>query len=546
MELISSDLFYFKTGMVYPPFKNGMYLEEYFLEFMQTNKLKYDKTGRLYIPAFWTNFQIEGWFENNQEVRNNMQNILNQYIIEHSNEKGYFTIVQHDDGSFLKLPENTIVYGSCNGDIPLPLIYEDNNKTLENIHKKSFHEKEILSSFVGTNTHHLRSIMMEKLSNNKSFMINKRQYWSADVTKNDQDNFIYTTINSKFGLAPRGYGRSSFRFFEMFKLGTIPIYIWDDVEWLPYKEIIDYSKICISIHVSQIDNLEHILLDIDEEKYKQMWDEYEKVKHMFELEYMCEYVTGFTKKTEILISLCIPTMNRFTNFLNRYLDIYLEYLKEGVIDEIVISDENGVDYEAILNKYGDYIRENDNFRVYKNESNLGVFANKLKVCSYSRNELIALIDSDNFAPRDYFLNIKKYIVDKMNGKIPKNLSLSPSFARPRFSYKEFAGHIIVRENIKSSFEKNCFHILLNTGNYVITKNIIDNIKFDKDLLFKISAYDVIYFNLLVFQQFDDFTFHVIEDVEYDHVVHDDSIHLKTFNNCVDFYHSYILPTIKNL
>ena len=110
------------------------------------------------------------------------------------------------------------------------------------------------------------------------------------MDKNKQYTFIVNTLNSKFALAPRGYGRSSFRFFEIFKLGTIPIYVWDDKEWLPYKEKLDYSLFCISIHVNELDTLEKKLLDIDEDKYNTMIEEYNKVKHMFELEYMCEYI----------------------------------------------------------------------------------------------------------------------------------------------------------------------------------------------------------------------------------------------------------------
>jgi hypothetical protein len=105
-----------------------------------------------------------------------------------------------------------------------------------------------------------------------------------------QQLFIDQTINSKFALAPRGYGRSSFRFFEIFKLGAIPVYIWDDNEWLPYKDIIDYDKICVTIHECELDILDEILLNINEKKYNNMLAEYSKIKHLFELEEMCRYI----------------------------------------------------------------------------------------------------------------------------------------------------------------------------------------------------------------------------------------------------------------
>ena len=93
-----------------------------------------------------------------------------------------------------------------------------------------------------------------------------------------------TTINSKFALAPRGYGRSSFRFFEIFKLGTIPIYIWNDLDWLPFKDEIDYNKLCINIHYSQLNDLENILLNISENDYNNMLNYYNTVKHLFTVE----------------------------------------------------------------------------------------------------------------------------------------------------------------------------------------------------------------------------------------------------------------------
>ena len=53
--MIPNQLFYCKNKDTYPPFKNGLYLEEYFLKFIkQINPI----TKRKYIPALWTNFQI--------------------------------------------------------------------------------------------------------------------------------------------------------------------------------------------------------------------------------------------------------------------------------------------------------------------------------------------------------------------------------------------------------------------------------------------------------------------------------------------------------
>ena len=110
--------------------------------------------------------------------------------------------------------------------------------------------------------------------------------WTPSVNENLQKLFINTTIDSKFALGPRGYGRGSFRFFEIFQLGTIPIYIWNDIEWLPFKNIIDYKRLCISIHISEINLLENILKSITEEEYNKMIEYYHEIKYLFQLEGM--------------------------------------------------------------------------------------------------------------------------------------------------------------------------------------------------------------------------------------------------------------------
>ena len=287
--MLQHHLFQCPNKDTYPPFKNGLYLEEYFYnKFIKEQPL----CKRKYIPVKWTNFQIEGWFE---QKKQEMQEVLDQWVKENPSEYGYFTIVQYDDGPLLSLPEDTLVYGACSGNIPIPLIYEDINNTLINIPKKTFKEKEILCSFVGNITaNHItpnvRQEMFNILENNPNFRLIHSGGWTPQVNKNLQNIFIENTINSKFSLAPRGYGRGSFRFFECFQLGSIPVYLWNDKEWLPFKNIIDYNRLCISIHISQIHELENKLLSIHEEQYNTMFEYYDSIKYLFELEGMSNQI----------------------------------------------------------------------------------------------------------------------------------------------------------------------------------------------------------------------------------------------------------------
>ena len=283
--MLNNSLFNCVNKDTYPPFKNGLYLEEYFFNKLQREKPILD---RKYIPVKWTNFQIEQWFQSNKQ---HMQKLLDIWVRNNPSKNGYFTVVSHDDGPLLNLPNNTIVYGSGSGDLPIPLIYQDINNTFVNIRKKTFSEKQILCSFVGNITSNnvlpnVRETITNTFEKNPKFLFCNSGGWTPCVNVNLQKKFVYITINSKFVLAPRGYGRSSFRFFECFQLGSIPIYVWNDIEWLPFKNIIDYTKLCISIHISQINELEQTLLSISEYKYNKMFEYYNQVKHFFELEGM--------------------------------------------------------------------------------------------------------------------------------------------------------------------------------------------------------------------------------------------------------------------
>jgi len=236
-----------------------------------------------------------------------------------------------------------------------------------------------------------------------------------------------------------------------------------------------------------------------------------------------------------MFTLCIPTMERFDTFLKVNI---LKYLEDENIHEIVICDETGND----IDKINEYFPNNPKLRLFKNETRLGPFANKIKACSLAKNEWIALIDSDNFADTDYFITAKNYIENVIINQ--KNIILAPSKAKPNFNYSHLSGFIYkkgcftqnkLKENTLKSSNNTDSSVLMNTGNYVINKYMIDNINLHSEIdkISSSSSCDVIYFNTILFEQLD-LNLHVVPNLEYNHVVHGGSIYTQTCNQFASF------------
>jgi hypothetical protein len=235
-----------------------------------------------------------------------------------------------------------------------------------------------------------------------------------------------------------------------------------------------------------------------------------------------------------MFSLCIPTMDRFDNFLSRYLP---KYLANEYVNEIIITDENGNDVEKIKLAFPD----NNKLVLIKNERRLGPFLNKLKACSFAKNEWIVLMDSDNFAYIDYF-KTAKYYIEHLGDQ--KNIALAPSKARPNFDWSHLSGFVYKKGSFATNNQKESqvkqHHqtssiVLMNTGNYVINKFLINNLNLDNEAnnIQQSPSCDVIYFNTLLFEQLD-LHLHVVPDLAYDHVVHNGSIYLQTCHQHAEF------------
>lgn len=266
------------SGIIYPPFSLCPF-EKYFHDFIMNQNNK--DVERKYIPIYWTELQISSY------DRNKLQCIMDNW----DKENTYFTIVQHDDGINISIPQNIKVFGMGGvGHIPLPLTYD--NKDL--FEKYKYNSKNIFCSFVGSITHLCRQRMVDTLNKYTDVMISTDN-WTNDINTSKQEHFLNITSNSRFTLCPRGYGKTSFRLYEAFKLKSIPVYIYDDC-FLPYKEILDWTKMCVVIHISEIEQLYLILKSITDEQINDMFKYYAEHEYLFTYDGMCDYVVNNLNK----------------------------------------------------------------------------------------------------------------------------------------------------------------------------------------------------------------------------------------------------------
>lgn len=226
-------------GVAYPPYHKGLYLEEYFYkQFLLNGK----RTRQYLIPVFWTNCYLSGTIKGLQDKLNKLDP-----------DREYFCISQHDDAIKEILPPRTIHFnaGGNKDGIPIPLVCSP-----------IFYpeaEKKVFCSFVGSVTHPIRAKISKQLCSETGFEIYNK-LWSGKVSDSDKDAFLRKTSESIFSLCPRGYGASSFRFYEALQLGAIPVFIYDK-PWFPYEDVINWDSFCIRIHESDIEKIKDILIE---------------------------------------------------------------------------------------------------------------------------------------------------------------------------------------------------------------------------------------------------------------------------------------------
>ncbi len=244
----------------YPPYHKGEYLEEYF--YTAYNKLE-TKPEREYLDIFWSNVFCNHMFGGHAYP--NIQELLCNTL--HDDGK-YFTVCQQDDGPFEDFPEDTIVFSAGGNrkkgtNIPIPLVC---SSIPEDIKPPKRHK--YFASFIGSNTYWVRTDMAKAFRGKDDCLV-KVGNWDINVGDEKLNNFLHVMSASKFSLCPRGYGTTSFRLYESFQLGTVPVYVSDD-HALPWSDELDWEEFCVIIDDDHIHDTYNILSQISDDRYNEM------------------------------------------------------------------------------------------------------------------------------------------------------------------------------------------------------------------------------------------------------------------------------------
>lgn len=254
-----------KMKRPYPVHNNYYNMEEDFLVYLNRHKELLtnnpDEATWHYLPIFWTNWLVthDHGTKDLYKLRDEVWNCIIDY-------DRTFTICRYADGPIV--PVGNIVQFLCSRKtetgIDIPNICSPHKEPLIKLKKK------YLASFVGVlSTHEIRLRMSRLFENTKDILVVS--------SRNNENYFVKTMLESYIALCPRGYGGGSFRFYEAMQLGVVPFLI-GDIDHRPFKKYIDWDK--ISFYAIDEKDLEEKLRKIDKQQAikmgiaaKKVWEE---------------------------------------------------------------------------------------------------------------------------------------------------------------------------------------------------------------------------------------------------------------------------------
>ncbi len=218
------------------------------------------------------------------------------------------------------------------------------------------------------------------------------------------------------------------------------------------------------------------------------------------------------------LTVAIPTMDRWEKFLSKTLPTYLAVPQ---VAEVLICDENGHDIEAILKSEW---ATHPKLTLHQNSKRLGIYHNKRQCIELAKNKWVAVLDSDNIFNEEYFYEVEE--IFKKEGPKPNHfiacadaIFINEETGEVSKPIEQFGGYEISKENWNQIFGKPRWNFLLNDGNWIVPKSVLQYLPTDvedKDIL----AADAIYMVHKFVKA--GYIFDVREELKYFHIVHDKS------------------------
>jgi len=207
------------------------------------------------------------------------------------------------------------------------------------------------------------------------------------------------------------------------------------------------------------------------------------------------------------LSLCITSYNRVDFTLESFSKVY----DHPIIDEIIIVDDASDLY--LFTQLFNAVAGMKKVKLFRNQENLNMSRNKSEAISKAKNEWCIIFDSDNILYPEY--------LDNIPAKLNPEVIYMPTFAEPKFDYREYGNIVIDRKNFKENVGKKMFRCAMNTCNYVVNREkYLEVYRYDET----VKESDTIWFNYLWFKA--GYSFYFVPGMHYYHRMHEGSGWLK--------------------
>jgi hypothetical protein len=212
----------------YPKYASDFGIEQDFLSFLRKSYpltvTSPNKADYVYIPFFWTRYHLK-----NNYGSSGLQEL--QAAVNAITALGMptFTVCQYDDGPLVHLENCRIFLGSrkTQENMDAPLLASRLPSSIV------FNDSRFLFNFIGrVDTHPIREELVASLEPLESGFVS-----SDEVSARHYSKILH---QSEITLAPRGYGGSSFRFYEAIQAGSVP-WLIGDIDSRPFKHQIEWN-----------------------------------------------------------------------------------------------------------------------------------------------------------------------------------------------------------------------------------------------------------------------------------------------------------------